>query len=311
MKKIPTSQENLLDFRELFSNADDSFSRSAALEDLDDKFVDHLTQSAISKCLDFNIQANRASDNVVSSFFLVANTRAICEDLIYIACFRKLEKSQSRIIAIKMNEVTHRTSVMAQTRFFAKNNAIQPTFGGFQPTDKQKIGIQTAEKELKNLWKKQGFKGKPSIREIASRVGLKTTYDYLYHLSSNFVHFNPSQLSRTGWGPREGPFTFSVHNFEGYFSYLARFLGLILFLGYCYLAPEKFDEGLAPKYIECITSKLQNNFRWPEIITFEEMNHELPKNIMIRSTMSLLRERDPEALPDIFDELQSLQHIQS
>lgn len=309
MEKKPTSQENLLDFREMFSNADGAFSRSVALEDLDDTFVEFLTQSAISKCLDFNIQANRASDNVVSSFFLIANARAICEDLIYVSCFRGLEKSQSRAIAIKMHEVAHLKSVLAQTRFFAKNNAMQPTFGGFQPTDQQKIGIQKAEEELKILWKKQGFSSKPSIRDVADRIGLKTTYDYLYHLSSNFVHFNPSQLFRTGWGPRKGPFTFSVHNFEVYFSNLARFLGLVLFLGYCYVTPEKFDEGLAQKYIERITSKLQRNFRWPEIITFEEMNHESPKNIIVRSMMSVLRGSDPKALPDVLDELQSLQNI--
>ena len=310
VEKTPTPQKNLLDFRQMFSDADTAFSRSISLEDLGDRFVESLTQSAISKCLDFNIQANRASDNIASSFFLVANARAICEDLIYVSCLRGLEKSQSEAIASKMHEVAHRKNVLAQTRFFGKNNTMQPTFGGLQSMDQQEIEIQKAEEELKTLWEQQGFSKKPLIRDVADRVGLKTTYDYLYHLSSNFVHFNPGQLLRTGWGSRDDTFTFSVHNFEGYFSDLARFLGLLLFLGYCYVAPEKFSEGFARKYIEHITSKLQSNFRWPEIITFEEMNQELPKNIIVRAMMSVLRESDPKALPDVLGELQSLQNIQ-
>ena len=147
----------------------------------------------------------------------------------------------------------------------------------------------------------------PSVQCVAKRVGLTTTYGYTYHLTSNFVHFNPCQLFRAGWGPEnEGPFRFSIQNFEGYYTNLARFLGAIVFLGYCYIAPDKFDGVVASEYARLIQSRLQSNFRWPEITTYEEMNQTWPDNILSRAMMTVAREQDPMAMPDVLSELQGL-----
>jgi Family of unknown function (DUF5677) len=44
----------------------------------------------------------------------------------------------------------------------------------------------------------------PTIKDMALEVGLTFTYDYIYFVSSNFVHFNPQGLLRMGWGGMDG-----------------------------------------------------------------------------------------------------------
>ena len=292
-KKSPTqsveaSPEKCLGFHEIFSEANAAYSRYYdSVDSIDEKYVNILVQSSISKCLDFNIEINNTRENKTSSFFLVGNSRSICEELIYNAFFSKIEITEAREIAKKIHLLSTSKSILAQTRFFAKNNPLQPTFGGLQ--SEQKDNINKVKNNLNRLWKKQGLS--PNIKNLSHNVGLEATYDYVYHMSSNFVHFNPNHLLRLGWGPKDVSYSFSVENFEPYYLAVSRFLGAILFLGYCYLFSDRFRDGFAKKYIDYVTSKLQSNLRWPEIVTFEEMNQEPPNtnNLLIAATISLMR----------------------
>ncbi|MYB54047.1 MAG: hypothetical protein F4X77_17885 [Acidobacteriia bacterium] len=303
------ARDDHLDFRTLFSEANAHFVRSADLRDSKTSFSEVLVTSAIAKCLDFNNQANEGdSAEAQSSFFLIANARAICEEFIYCSLFRSIGQPISDDLAMRLNDLATKKNVLAQTRFFAHNNPAQPTFGGFADSAKLNEAIRQASRELNSHWKSCGFtQVPPSVQEVSNKVGLTTTYGYTYHLTSNFVHFNPGQLLQTGWGAGlEGPFTFSTKNFEGYYINLARFLGAIFFLGYCYIAPDKFQGDLASEYARLIQSRLQSNFRWPEITTYEEMNQTWPDNILERAMMTVMRKEDPTAMPDVLSELQGL-----
>ena len=280
-------------------------------EKLGVNIAETITRSAIAKCLDFNMEANNIGDNGngICSFFLMGNSRAICEELVYSAFFQKIGNTQSQNIALGVLKIQQLKSILAQTRFFATNNPMQPTVGGFQPIEEQKKNIRNAEIHLKSLWARQGFGRHPDMKSLSRKIGLQTTYDYVYHMSSNFVHFNPNQLLRLGWGSKkDGPFTFSVKHFEQYYSGVSRFLGAILFLGYCYAFPDMFKEKFSEKYIESVTSVLESNVRWPEIITFEEMNQKFP-NILIQALMSVMRSDDSDELPNILSELKSLRNL--
>ena len=272
---------NHLDFGDLFSAANAHFKRSAELDDLNASFSGVVLTSAIAKCLDFNQVVYEPRSNV-PSFFLVANMRAIREDLMYCALFKRIGQGRPDELAKKLNHLTLVKNIRTQTRFFALNNKLQPTLGGFTASEKQDGAIKQASEDLMCIWEKAGFtkaKGRvpPSIRQVSYAVGLATTYDYVYHLTSNFVHFNPGQLFRTGWGPMDvGPFSFSVRNLEDYFLNLARFLGVLAFFGYCNLAPNKFELGTANRYANMVAAQLQGNFKWPEITTYEEMNQDWP-----------------------------------
>ena len=144
------------------------------------------------------------------------------------------------------------------------------------------------------------------MRDVARRVRLNTTYDYVYHMTSNYVHFNPTHLFKMGWGPREGPFIFSVKHFDKYYRHVVRFLGAMLFMGYVLMFPTMLSNDLANEYIEAVTTTLESKIRWPEIITFEEMNQQPPTNILHRALMTMLREEDDGAFSSILEELKSL-----
>ena len=302
------TRESPLVFQNLFHIANDKFSRESPLsKDLRDHFSDAIVTSAISKCLDFNIVSNGELDNRMLPFFLVANSRSICEDLIYVSYLRGIDHELSNKISGEILRVKFLRSILAQTNFFAENNPQQPTVGSLLSTNEQRSKIDNADKILKESWKEAGFSSTPSIRQLSLRVGLKTTYQYIYHMSSNFVHFNPGHLLRQGWGPDDGPFLFLMKNFSDYHSDVCRFLGAVLFLGYCYSCPDQFDGDTREMAIRQITSVLQSNVRWPEIVTFEEMNDKFP-NILVQAVMSMYRKEAVDPLPDILSELKSLQH---
>ena len=301
---------NHLDFAGLFFDADAKFTRSAALDNLEDSYSNVLLTSAIAKCLDFNKFAYTTGLGT-PSFFLVANLRAMYEELIYCSLFRLVTQQRSDELAKKLNHLALLRNVHAQTRFFALNNQLQPTLGGFTDSTEQKAAISHASAAVNDVWRRLGLfsagdRIPPSISRLSRTVGLETTYGYAYYLTSNFVHFNPGQLFRTGWGPMEGPFSFCVDNFEDYFSKLARFLGALVFLGYCHLASDKFQPDAANRYADTIAVQLRDYFRWPEITTYEEMNQTWPDNVIVRSLMTAMREEDPNALPDVLSELRAL-----
>ena len=234
----------------------------------------------------------------------------MCEDLIYCSLFRLIGQQTSDELVVKLNRLALLRNLHAQTRFFALNNPLQPTLGSFKESTEQKVAIEQASAAVNDVWKRIGLDHcPPSIWRLSRRVGLETTYDYAYHLTSNFVHFNPGQLLRTGWGPMDGPFSFCVDNFEEYFSNLARFLGALVFLGYCHLASDKFEPDAANRYADTIAIRLQGNFRWPEITTYEEMNQTWPDNIILRSLMTIVRKDDPNAMPDVLSELRALANL--
>ena len=92
--------ENHLDFGNLYADAEAHFTRSVELDDLKGNFSSILLTSAIAKCLDFNQVVYDPRSNV-PSFFLVANMRAICEDLMYCALFKRIGQDRSDELARK------------------------------------------------------------------------------------------------------------------------------------------------------------------------------------------------------------------
>lgn len=304
-----------LDFASIVADADANFSRSTGLDDLAASFSEVLLTSAIAKCLDFNKLAH-GNGLDTPGFFLVANVRAMCEELIYCSVFRHVGEQDADELAKGLNHLALLRNIHAQTRFFAMNNKLQPTLGGFTGSSEQNAAIEKASTAVDDIWKRLGLmKAKhgraPSTFRLSRTVGLETTYDYMYHLTSNFVHFNPGQLFRTGWGPMEGPFTFCVDNFEGYFLNLARFLGALVLLGYCRLAAERFEAEAGRRYADSVAARLQGNFRWPEITTYEEMNRAWPDSVIERSLMTVVRQDDPNAMPDVLSELRGLDSLGS
>jgi hypothetical protein len=139
----------------------------------------------------------------------------------------------------------------------------------------------------------------PPTRQIAEKRGgdiLAKLYDYLYRLTSNTVHFNVGALLRTGWGVFPNC-TFSVQHLNGYYLAFSRIYGAFMFCVYF----ELFARILRPSTniqskIDEIRNSILSHVRWPEMITFEEMNIPVPDPGILINALSVVRSQESKSL---------------
>jgi hypothetical protein len=106
-------------------------------------------------------------------------------------------------------------------------------------------------------------------------------YDYIFRLTSGTVHFSTRSLFRTGWGPLTPDamdVTFSTTNMSAYYIEFCRIYGIFLLSIYF----EFFSSLLGvPPWVETRVQRMRvalaKQNRWPEMLTFEEANKDLPK----------------------------------
>jgi uncharacterized protein DUF5677 len=159
--------------------------------------------------------------------------------------FSRLERTHAQQLLQLLVRLNLAEGIAAQRTVFAINNPLQPVLGG-KPGE-MKTNIEKARGELRIFWKQVGSKKRngPTVRDMASEVGLISTYDYVYNIASNFVHFNPQNLLRSGWGDPRGPFEFSLRYMSSYYQAVASFYRCILFVGFhSAVSPQYFDTDL-------------------------------------------------------------------
>jgi hypothetical protein len=281
---------------------------------LADRMLNTLVQAATSKCIDFNILCNRTDNRLGPAFVLLASLRGLCEDLIWLTFMTKLEGTQAnRLIALLLAQNTVK-GLATQQSFFEVNNPMQPVLSGAKPTQEAEQKVVAARDKLRKFWKSMGSTKRdgPTVRDMAIQVGLVSTYDYIYFSSSNFVHFNPQALLRMGWGPSEGPFTFSIHNMDAYYRNFAAFYGAVVFIGFHSAFGEQYFRAKIDSEIYELLALIDHVHRWPEIVTFEEMNQKPPLYFLTHAFGKVMREDDPN-MPygAILQEVQSLRPVRS
>ena len=78
---------------------------SAPISKLKNEMLLSLIQASTSKCVQFNIEANRAKSKTESTFILVSNLRGICEDLIYLTYLSRMKKqSANKLIELLIHQ---------------------------------------------------------------------------------------------------------------------------------------------------------------------------------------------------------------
>ncbi len=252
---------------------------SPPMSELAERMFEALVAAALAKCVDFNIAVNRARKHTDEEFVFVSALRGICEDLIALAYFSKLPVENRREITRLLINQTVTDGLEVQRAFFKANNPFQPVLTSSMAEGMQSPSPKLAARHaLRAFWAAQGVKRKdgPTIKDMASEVGLTFTYDYIYFVSSNFVHFNPQALLRMGWGDMEKPFEFSVSHISGYYKSLASFYGAILFIGYHSAFSCSQFRTSCEREIARLLELIEEVHRWPEVITFEEMNQNPP-----------------------------------
>jgi hypothetical protein len=239
-------------------------------------------KASVSKCYELNLAAGDIAKSN-GSFFAMASLRGICEDLIVLRYVGKMpSKDREQLVAaLSMGELASR--IKLQDAFFSSIRPQQPVLR-MKNVD---AAIASSEAAARAIWNRHGWPNLrngalPQIRQIAEKQGmhqLAILYDYLYRLTSAAVHFNVQSLLRSGWGPDEKQFVFSAKNFHGYFSSYCSLYGAFLFCLYF----EFFGSVLRPTLDErAIIDKMRQKVlfarRWPEMVTYEEMNQKPPTN---------------------------------
>lgn len=245
-----------------------------------------------------NYELNRVifdEDNPADSFALTATLRGLCEDIIglkYISTFDPADRNEaiSLLMAESVLDFMER-----QKTFFDSFHPRQLVVGQDHAAEEAKKKRQ----QLANFQRKYGWKSRkewPTIREMADTTGLLILYDYLYAVTSSFVHFSPRNLLRMGWGVSEHTFRFSTQNFTAYYDAFNQFYGVFLFITFCtsfcsLLGCKEEFESPVNKLIEIVHAEQ----RWPELVTWEEMNMAGRRSLSFWQTLLYTVEGDPNA----------------
>jgi len=250
--------------------------------------------AAYSKSFKFNLAVNNY--NPKNAFFFTPGLRGICEDLITLKFIQK-QKTLDRnklLNAYTLLQITEMSEV--QKKFFQKNHPQQIIF---QLPDLEKVQAESLA-GVKDQWANIGLnkdKVMPTVSHMATDAGLVELYEYVYSATSDMVHFSPHNLMRSGWSKKQAPFHhyFDVENFYKYYDIFNRFYGSYLFQ----IFSKTFEKELALTkpallVIKKIEEEIRNDARWPELITFEEMNHPQAEPIRLLNTIRKLKQRAKE-----------------
>ena len=134
---------------------------SLPLDQLSDRMLDALVQAAISKCVQFNIIANRVGKHVGPGFILMSNLRGMCEDLIYLTYLSRIGEQSANELISRFLCLNTATGIVAQRDFFAVNNPSQPVLGAGLDVEEAKQRVHKARDELREFWNSIGVSKTP------------------------------------------------------------------------------------------------------------------------------------------------------
>lgn len=250
-------------------------------------------KASFAKCYEFNLLVRNRRETH-EAFFWLPTLRGICEDVIVLNFIKGMPRTdREQLIGLLMSHDIH-SRIDLQNKFFHDIRPQQPVLRIKDVATK----IADLESKIQVIWNAHGWPGlkrgtMPQIRQIAEKQKqpvLARLYDYLYRLTSGSVHFNVQSLLRSGWGSKK-QWTFSTANFHPYYVAYARVYGAFLFCVYF----EFFGRFLRPKAdvsktVSEIRKSLLTEWRWPEMVTFEEMNIKPPDgNLILQSVMTILQ----------------------
>lgn len=217
------------------------------------------------------------------AFSLTSTLRGIAEDLIFLRYLSMHKRKKREQVVFDLLYLSAIEGMDYQHAFFKTFRPFQVVmFGSFSSVDKQK-----AYNRLNSFWRDSGW-GKlshrlkvPPTRQLAERIDqgiLKVVYEFIFRLTSNTVHFNPLSLLRSGWGSDLKEMTFSPKNMGRYYLAVSQIYGTYLLCMYFemfgrYLRTRPDEKAAVAKLRALLLLRIH---RWPEMVTFEEMNQPIP-----------------------------------
>ena len=221
-------------------------------------------------------------------FFGAAPLRQCCEDLIALKFLMQLKRKDRDAVIQALMIINTGKASEKQSLFFKLNHPYQSILTSTFPADQ----IDSAKQDLNQigartqLW--HTHNKLPPIEQMAKQVGFSNLYEFLYAATSEIVHFNVRISLRSGWGAGNKEFSFSPSNFSRYYQRFARTYSSYLLFTYC----RTFGPALklSPDFmnsIDAIEVLIQSEMRWPEIVTFEEMNIPPNDNIILEAILAM------------------------
>jgi hypothetical protein len=232
-------------------------------------------KAAFTKNFEF-VSSVFASEQANSAFLVCPFLRGLCEDIILLRdLLRFSREDRDRVVLLLSTEQTFRF-VDKQLAFFSEYRPTQQVVG-HSPSPMNSAAPTDRSKQLSaQIEALRGAYGpaRVNVRDMAQRSSLLHLYDYLYCATSSFVHFSPRNLHRMGWGDeRARVFEFSTRNFGDYYKDFCRFYGIFLFVTFCAMFGSMLSvRSEISERVEALMDDLTNVNRWPELVTFEEMN---------------------------------------
>lgn len=237
------------------------------------------------------------------AFHCVGGLRRICEDLIILKFISTLPlEDQKTLLAADMAH-TIDDSMRYQAQFFDTFRLGQPILRGGYPPD----SLAHLDDAVDDVWRRHGWPRakdgrRPPTEQLARRVGQGTVdivYDYIFRLTSGTVHFSTRALLRTGWGPLTPDHlevTFSTANMSSYYVEFCKIYGVFLLSIYFEFFPTLLS--VPPRVrnrLQRMRVALAKQNRWPEMLTFEEANKDIPDgNIILLALQNVLAEEFKE-----------------
>lgn len=251
----------------------DLFSKDQLSNDDANRLFDLTLKATTIKSFEF-AQAVTKLDGA-NRYFMLPSLRGICEEYItekFIYDKYVNTSDRNSLIMMWMMHCNLKSSI-AQWEYFKSYKPSQTLY--YKETFP--LEIQSYEKELKEFFKGSivNFDKRkifPSVHYMAKSTNLLDIYNYVYHATSTFVHFNPHNLFRMSWGNMPD-MTYSTKHFDKYYddfiSYYSSYLLFNILNWQCEIGfLKEFDESL----LMMIDDVLKGVKRVPELVTFEEMN---------------------------------------
>jgi hypothetical protein len=238
-----------------------------------------ILRAALAKSLEFAAAACREPP-ASEAFFQTATLRGICEDLIVLEFIGKLDAAGRDRVCVLLAREAIAEGLMAQAAFLGQQRPWQPLLRS------DLLGPRDAmEHEIRQISATLGWVGRsswPSVWFMAKACSEEALYSYLYSATSKWVHFSPHVLLRMGWGGSKddlGDHTewhFTTSNFERYYQDFNKIYSCFLLLRLLEGSGNALVPAAARPLLDELRAELGEQLRWPEAVTFEEMNVEAP-----------------------------------
>lgn len=238
-------------------------------------------RAAVAKSFEFAAVVHR-DPPPDHGFFITSTLRGLCEDLIVLSFVEPLSPADRNEAVALLMAKNVADGIAAQSAFFKSERPWQPVL---QPPTTTSTDT---EAQLRDLAKTLGWKGRqpwPSVWFMAKASSLAPLYSYIYAATSKWVHFSPHILLRMGWGGTPDDvgdateWSFTTSNFSQYYAEFNQTYSLMLLLLLVRGPAADIIPSDAVSTVESLQTHLDNPLRWPEDVTFEEMNLKGPGSL--------------------------------